>query len=76
MKLAVALRGADPSVKEKITKNMSQRASQILLEDMEARGPVKLSEVEDAQKEILGIIRRLADEGSIAIGGVGGDEFV
>lgn len=75
-KLAVALRGADPSVKEKITKNMSQRASQILLEDMEARGPVKLSEVEDAQKEILGIIRRLADEGSIAIGGVGGDEFV
>lgn len=75
-KLAVALRGADPSVKEKVTKNMSQRASQILLEDMEARGPVKLSEVEEAQKEILGIIRRLADEGTIAIGGVGGDEFV
>lgn len=70
-KLGVALRGGDPKVKEKILKNMSQRASQILQEDMEARGPVRLADVESAQKEILGIVRRLADEGQIQLGGKG-----
>lgn len=48
---------------------MSQRAAQILREDMDDRGPVKLSEVEGAQKEILTIVRRLADEGTISLGG-------
>ncbi|WP_028770984.1 flagellar motor switch protein FliG [Silanimonas lenta] len=68
-RLPLALRGASPEVKEKVLKNMSQRAAQILKEDMEDRGPVKLSEVEAAQKEILSIVRRLADEGTISLGG-------
>jgi flagellar motor switch protein FliG len=74
-RLGVALRGGDPKVREKILKNMSQRASQILLEDMEARGPVRLADVEAAQREILGIARRLADEGTIQLGG-SGESFV
>jgi len=74
-KLGVALRGGDPKVREKILKNMSQRAAQILTEDMEARGPVRLADVEVAQREILGIARRLADEGTIQLGG-SGDSFL
>jgi flagellar motor switch protein FliG len=66
-RLGLALRGADAKVREKITRNMSQRAAQILLEDMEARGPVRLSDVEGAQKEILAIVRRLADQGVISL---------
>ncbi len=66
-KLGLALRGADIKVREKITGNMSQRAAEILLEDMEVRGPVRLAEVEAAQKEILAMVRRLADEGSIQL---------
>ena len=73
--LTLALKGADESIKEKILKNMSKRAAEMLREDMEARGPVRLSEVEAAQKEILATARRLADEGDIVIGG-GGEEFV
>ncbi|PBJ81971.1 flagellar motor switch protein FliG [Lysobacteraceae bacterium NML93-0399] len=75
-RLGIALRGADPKVRDKITRNMSQRAAEILLEDMEARGPVRLSDVEGAQKEILTLVRRLADEGTIALGGGGGEELV
>ena len=66
-KLAVALRGAEPRVREKITSNMSQRAAEILIEDMEARGPVRLAEVEAAQKEILSIVRKMADDGSVQL---------
>ena len=65
--LALALRGADARVREKITGNMSQRAAEILLEDMEARGPVRLAEVEAAQKDILAVVRRMADNGDIQI---------
>jgi flagellar motor switch protein FliG len=65
--LALALRGADPKVREKITGNMSQRAAEILLEDMEARGPVRLAEVEAAQKEILAVVRRMAENGDIQL---------
>jgi flagellar motor switch protein FliG len=65
--LALALRGADARVREKITGNMSQRAAEILVEDMEARGPVRLVEVEGAQKEILAIVRRMAEKGEIAL---------
>jgi flagellar motor switch protein FliG len=74
--LAVALRGAEPEVQEKILKNMSKRAAEILKDDMEARGPVKLAEVEAAQKEIIVIAQRLAEEGTISLGGKGGEEFV
>lgn len=65
--LALALRGADAKVRDKITSNMSQRASEILLEDMEARGPVRLTEVEAAQKEILSLVRKMADAGEIQL---------
>jgi len=65
--LALALRGADNKVREKITGNMSQRAAEILVEDMEARGPVRLAEVEAAQKEILAVVRRMADNGDIQL---------
>ncbi|WCE06489.1 flagellar motor switch protein FliG [Pseudoxanthomonas sp. JBR18] len=75
-RLGLALRGADVKVREKITKNMSQRAAEILLEDMEARGPVRLADVEAAQKEILAIVRRLADEGVISLGGSGAEAMV
>jgi flagellar motor switch protein FliG len=74
--LAVALRGAEPEVQEKILKNMSKRAAEILKDDMEARGPVKLADVEAAQKEIVTIAQRLADEGTISLGGKGAGDFV
>jgi flagellar motor switch protein FliG len=74
--LAVALRGAEPDVQDKILKNMSKRAAEILKDDMEARGPVKLVDVEAAQKEIVVIAQRLAEEGTISLGGKGGNEFV
>jgi flagellar motor switch protein FliG len=73
--LSLALRGADPKVKEKILKNMSKRAADMLVEDMEAKGPVKLADVEAAQKDILATARRLADAGTIQLGGKG-DDFV
>ena len=73
--LTLALKAADEKIKEKILKNMSKRAAEMLKEDMEARGPVKLSDVEAAQKEILTVARRLADAGEIVLGG-GGEEFV
>jgi flagellar motor switch protein FliG len=63
-------------VQEKILKNMSKRAAEILKDDMEARGPVKLADVEAAQKEIVAIAQRLAEEGTISLGGKGGGEFV
>jgi flagellar motor switch protein FliG len=74
--LALALRGAEPEVQEKILKNMSKRAAEILKDDMEARGPVKLVDVEAAQKEIIVIAQRLAEEGTITLGGKGAGEFV
>ena len=73
--LTIALKGADVSLQEKVFGNMSKRAAELLQDDMEAKGPVRLSEVEAAQKEILIVARRLADEGEIMLGG-GGDEMV
>ncbi len=73
--LIVALKGADEDVKEKILKNMSKRAAEMLRDDLEAKGPVRLSEVEAAQKEILAVARRMSESGEISLGG-GGDEFV
>ncbi|NCS65242.1 MAG: flagellar motor switch protein FliG [Hydrogenophilales bacterium CG03_land_8_20_14_0_80_62_28] len=72
--LIIALKGTSEELKEKIFKNMSSRAAESLKEDLEAKGPVRLSEVEAEQKEILKVIRRLADEGQIILGGKGGDE--
>jgi len=75
--LIVALKGCDQPLREKIFKNMSTRAAETMREDLEAKGPVRLSEVEAEQREILKIVRRLADEGQIQLGGAGGDdEFV
>lgn len=74
--LIVALKGASEEIREKIFKNMSQRASEMLREDLEAKGPVKLSEVEAEQKEILKVARRLADEGQISLGAKGEEAYV
>lgn len=74
-KLPVALKGADPEVKEKIMGNMSKRAREMLEEDMETRGPVKISEVEEAQREILETAKKLAEAGQIDLG-KGGDEYL
>lgn len=73
--LVVALKGADPEVMKKFLGNMSARAAEMMEEDMEVRGPVRVSEVEVAQKEIIAIARRMADDGDIQLGG-GGEEFV
>lgn len=72
--LIIALKGAPPELREKVFKNMSSRAAEMLREDLEARGPVRLSEVEAEQKEILKTVRRLAEEGQVMLGGKGGDD--
>jgi flagellar motor switch protein FliG len=69
--LIVALKGADAEIQEKIFKNMSKRASEMLREDMALKGPVRVSEVEAAQKEILAVVRRMVDEGAIVLPGKG-----
>ncbi|MFT4607508.1 MAG: flagellar motor switch protein FliG [Urechidicola sp.] len=73
--LTLALKGVDDEFQQKFLKNMSSRAAEMLVEDMEAKGPVKLSEVEAAQKEILAIARRLEESGEITLSG-GGEEMV
>lgn len=73
--LTVALKGVDQELQERFFKNMSSRAAEMLKEDMEAKGPVKLADVEEQQKEILVIATKLADEGEIFMG-KGGDDFV
>ncbi len=72
--LILALKGSSPELREKIFKNMSQRAAEMLKEDLESKGPVRLSEVEAEQKEIIKIARRLADEGQIQLGGKGAED--
>lgn len=74
--LVLALKTAEDALKNKILKNMSERASQMLVEDMETMGPVKLTDVEKAQQAILKITRRLEQEGKLVIGGKGGEELV
>jgi len=63
-------------MREKVFKNMSSRAAESLREDLDSRGPVRVSEVEAEQKELLKIVRRLSDEGQIVLGGGGGDDFL
>jgi len=74
--LVVALKGAAPELREKFLSNMSSRAGEALREDLESRGPMRLSEVEAQQKEILKTVRRLSDEGQIVLGGAGDEAFV
>lgn len=74
--LMKALKGADDQLKEKILRNMSKRAAEILNDDLEAMGPIRISEVEMAQKEILSIARRLSDAGEIILGGGSGEQFL
>jgi flagellar motor switch protein FliG len=74
-KLLIAMKGSDEELKAKIFKNMSQRAAEMLKDDLESRGPVRLSEVESAQKEILAMVRKMSEAGTIQLGGKG-EEFV
>lgn len=76
--LVLALKGCDAELKQQFIGNMSKRAAEMLVEDLETRGPVKLSEVEGAQKEILAIVRRMSESGEIILGGGGGggEEYV
>jgi flagellar motor switch protein FliG len=74
--LVVALKGAPTEMKERVFKNMSSRAAETLREDLENRGPMKLSEVEREQKEILKVVRRLMEEGQIVMPGKGSEEMV
>ncbi len=73
--LVTALKGADDALKEKFFKNMSRRAAEMMRDDLEAKGPVRLSDVEAAQKEVLAVARRMADAGEISLGG-SGEEFI
>jgi len=74
--LMKAIKGADEALREKFLGNMSKRAAEMLVDDLDAMGPVRISEVEVAQKEILAVARRLSDAGEIMLGGGGGDEFL
>ena len=74
--LIIALKGASPELREKVFSNMSSRAADMMREDLESKGPVKLSEVEAQQKLILQIVRRLADEGQISLGNKSEDAYV
>ncbi len=73
--LVLALKGSEEGMKDKFLRNLSKRAAEMLADDMETRGPVRVSEVETAQKEILAVAKRLADEGTIMLGG-GGEDFI
>jgi flagellar motor switch protein FliG len=74
--LILALKGADEAMKDKIFSNMSKRAAEMMRDDLDNKGPVRLSEVEGAQKEILAIARRMSESGEIALGGKGAEQFV
>ncbi|MFA6230070.1 MAG: flagellar motor switch protein FliG [Rhodanobacter sp.] len=73
--LTKALKGAEPAIREKIFANMSKRAADMLRDDLEVTGPVRLSEVDAAQKEVLAAARKLADAGQLNLS-AGGEEFV
>lgn len=73
--LITALKGAEPAIREKIFANMSKRAADMMRDDLEVKGPVRLSEVDAAQKEVLAAARKLADAGQLSLGS-GGDDYV
>ena len=70
------MKGATAEIREKVFRNMSTRAAETLREDLDSRGPVRVSEVENEQKELLKIVRRLADEGQIQLASSGEDDFL
>lgn len=74
--LTIALKGAADDLREKFFRNMSNRAADMLREDIDAQGPVRISKVEEAQKSIVEVARRLAEAGQITLSGLGGDEYV
>ncbi|MEO7151804.1 MAG: flagellar motor switch protein FliG [Burkholderiaceae bacterium] len=74
--LVIALKGAKPELRDKIFRNMSTRAAETLREDLESRGPVRVSDVESEQREMLKVVRRLTEEGQIVLGGGSDDDFV
>ena len=74
--LVIALKGAAPELREKVLRNMSTRAGEALRDELDSRGPVRVSEVEAEQKELLKVVRRLVEEGTIVLGGSSDDEFV
>jgi len=74
--LVLALKGADEQLRDKLFACMSSRAAANIMDEMEALGPVRLTEVQEAQKSIINVARRLSDEGSIVLAGRGGDDFV
>jgi len=74
--LALALKGSSEEVKNKVKKNMSKRAAELIEEELEFMGPVRLRDVEEAQQRIVGIIRRLEESGEIVISRGGGDELI
>lgn len=74
--LILALKGADDGLKEKIFRNMSKRAAELLRDDMDAKGPVRVGDVQTAQKEIVAVARRLAESGQIVLGGAGKEEMI
>ena len=74
--LVLALKGADEPLRDKLLSCMSSRAAANLQDEMEALGPVRLTEVQDAQKRIINIARTMSDEGTIVLAGRGGDDFV
>ena len=73
--LMIALKGADEQVQEKFFGNMSTRAKAMFIDDMEAKGPMRITDVEDAQKATMRIARKLADAGELVLAGQG-DDFV
>jgi flagellar motor switch protein FliG len=74
--LALALKGSSEDVKDKVKKNMSKRAAELIEEELEFMGPVRLRDVEEAQQRIVGIIRQLEESGEIVISRGGGDELI
>ena len=74
--IVVALKGADDALRDKLFSCMSSRAAANIMDEMEALGPVRLTEVQDAQKAIINVARRLSDEGAIVLAGRGGDDYV
>lgn len=73
--LVLALKGADEAIKDKIFSNMSKRAAEMIRDDLENKGPVRLSEVEGAQKEILAVARSMSHSGELALGGKRTEQF-
>ena len=74
--LIIALKGTDDELKEKIFNCMSQRAAANIKDEMEVLGPIRLTEVQEAQKAVINVARTMSDEGTIVLAGRGGDDFV